>query len=375
MKTRLTILHFNALEWFPPVMNFIDFVGSRADVDLSVISNKNFSSGLKRFEPVSKNSKVVRTGSIRLSKTRFKRINYFLFYVLAFIDILFRRPQAILYYETISALPALIYKKYFNPKVRLLAHYHEYATPKEYSTGMKLTAWQHRIEKSMYKDFYSISQTNEIRLEKFVVDNDLTHLEKTRFRAVPNYPPASWKRYQKPLAKQSGKLIKLVYAGALGYDNMYIKEVIEWVASEPNLSLDIFCYNMDKKAREYLDSISCKNIRLLGGCDYIELPKKLVDYDAGLVFYKPFSENTVHAVSNKVFEYAACGLDVIFSEDMTYTKSLSTKGTYPIIVEANFNRLSEFDIHRTLDKTGLVYKPSEFFCEEVYGNLVDSICS
>jgi hypothetical protein len=375
-QTKLAIIHFNALEWYPPVMNLLDFIAEHnTPIKLVVISNRHFTGGLKQYDPAGGNLQIARTGSKWLSKTKLRSVNYFIFYLNAFLKLLLHGPAAILYYDTISAAPAILYKKYVSRNARLMVHYHEYVTPTEYQRGMKLTQWQHRLETRMYQaEFSWISQTNEIRLQKFIGDNKLNNVNQGVFHIMPNYPPVSWRRLRKANdAKSEGK-IKLVYAGALGYDNMYVKEVIEWVGSDSNLSLDIYSYNIDSKAQQYLDRIPYQNIRLMGGCDYQELPQKLSSYDAGLVFYKPFSENTIHAVSNKVFEYVACGLDVMFSNDMTYTREFATKGTYPIIVGVDFNNLKKFDIYTALQKDKLVCRPSDFYCETVYQSLINEVC-
>src|SRR5690606_13416823 len=139
------------------------------------------------------------------------------------------------------------------------------------------------------------------------------------FHVIPNYPSKNWSNSNiKDFSKQKTK--RLVFVGSLGYKNMYLQEVIDWLKLHPTeFSLDIYSYNIDIKAKEAIQYCGLHNIHFFGGCNYKDLPHILKNYDIGLVIYKPFSVNTIHAVSNKVFEYLACGLDVWFSEDMTYT--------------------------------------------------------
>jgi len=258
-------------------------------------------------------------------------------------------------------------------RIKLLVHCHEYTDPSIKSEETSLARQLHKIEKKMYRRFSWISHTNPVRLQMFKDDNGLNKLPKSIFHVMPNYPSNSWMQKETSHCNKL-KQKKLVFVGSLGYDNMYLQEVVDWVGKHPiEFSLDIYAYNIDSKAKALLEECGWTNIRFCGGCDYYSLPEVLKEYDIGLVIYKPFSKNTVHAVSNKVFEYLACGLDVWFSEDMIYTFEYERKNVFPKVIAVHFKELNSFDYDSAISRKGLQYEPGNFFYEEVYGEIINEV--
>ncbi len=255
-----------------------------------------------------------------------------------------------------------------------MVHYHEYTSTQEYNTRMLLSKWMHGIELKMYSSFSWISQTNPVRLQKFKADNRLDQLPSPVFHIMPNYPPQSWAVNDTLVPKTAGFPMKLVYVGSLGYKNMYLQEVFDWLKNRQNeFTLDIYAYNLNAETKLFLKENTLPNIRFCGGCDYDALPALLKNYDIGLVIYKPFSENTIHAVSNKVFEYLACGLDVWFSKDMTYTMQYVKEDSYPKIIPVDFTQLEKFDYRSAISREGLSFKGGTYFCENIYSEVAEFI--
>lgn len=364
-KKAICILHFQPLEKYPPVMNMLNFLAANASETIYVVSRKNSNPEVLANYAAHKNIKIIRTGWFKDAGV-LRLVNYALFYMQACMLLLKRRPAVVLYYETLSAWPALWYKKLKGTKVKLLAHYHEYNTQHEFHNSMKLMKWQHQLETKMYATAYDwISHTNEVRLGKFITDHHLQNVAENIFRQMPNYPGKNW------LSKESkafGKgIIKLVYVGSLGYENMYIKEIVAFVQKHPQrFSLDLYSYNIHEEVKKMLEQLEVANIRYHGGCNYAELPQILSNYDVGLVIYKSYSENWINAVSNKVFEYLACGLDVWFSTDMLYTFKYVSENNYPKVLAIDYAILDSFDFEKALNRTPLTYKEPDYFYEKVY---------
>lgn len=369
----ICIIHFLPLELYPPVMNLIDFLSKNYEGKILVLTTiKAHNNKLSIYQ---NDSLIVRIKRMRFSGSNFltRLLEYFLFYLEGLI-LLFRfNPKSVLYFESISSWPALIYKRLKRSKIRLMVHYHEYTDPRSSEEKTFLSGWMHKIEQRMYHHFSWISHTNEVRLQMFKDDNDLNDLPLSLFHVVPNYPSRSW------ITESNGhysneKVKKLVFVGSLGYDNMYLQEMIDWLGKhQDEFSLDIYSHNMDEKAKAALQEQSLDNVRYCGSTDYAALPKILKSYDVGLVIYKPYSQNTIHAVSNKVFEYMACGLDTWFSEDMAYTMQYSRIEAYPKLVPVNFKQLDSFDYLSALSKENLNYEASGFFYENVYAGILNWI--
>ncbi|RYY66696.1 MAG: hypothetical protein EOO13_15475 [Chitinophagaceae bacterium] len=363
-KQSIFILHFQPLEKFPPVMNLLDYLGGLHAVKVYVVSRKNNSGGVLSNYKGESCVHITRTG-LFADKGPLRLVNYFLFYLQSFILLLRYSPHSVLYYETLSSWPAMWYKK-IRRKTKLLAHYHEYNTIHEFYNSMKLMKWQHTMETKMYASDYAwISHTNEVRLGKFINDHALGRTNPDKFHLMPNYPGRSW--LKKSPKKIGNGIVKLLYVGSLGYENMYVKELVAFVKKNNNrFSLDIYAYNIHADVKEMLAVLAADNIRYHGGCDYSALPGIMENYDIGLVIYKSFSENWINAVSNKVFEYLACGLDVWFSSDMLYTHRYIQEDFFPKVIAIDFAQLDKFDFEKAIGRNGISYKEPSYFYENVY---------
>lgn len=368
-RTKVFFIHFQPIELFPPALNLIDFFGNESHINLFVSTNKKLSqNNLKAYE--NKKVKLYRPSSFSKAKI-LQYINYAFYYFSTLFLLFWHKPTVVLYVETLSSWPALVYRKFFGKKVKLMVHYHEYTDPASYSKGMWLSKIFHSLEKKMYKDFFWISQTNENRLQFFIKDNGVQNFSHIHFDILPNYPSVTWKKIGPNIF---GERKKMVFIGSLGYKNMYLKELVDFVNKNSDFfSVDFYSYNIDKEAKEFLLKSENKNIRFFGGIDYSSLPEILPEYQIGLVLYKPFSINTIHAVSNKVFEYLACGLDVWYSSDMIYTDKYITEKSFPKVLKVDFRKLENFDWKAAISRDGLIYNPQNFYYESVYPKLLDKI--
>jgi hypothetical protein len=372
-KNRFFIIHFHPLERYPPILNLLDYFAANAVEDIVVISTLNQKGGiLKRYESSSKNIEIKRTPAI-VPNSIFRIFNYIYFYINSFYLLFKYKPKSILYFETISSWPAILYKKLRGNKVKLLVHYHEYMSPVEYRDNMRLVKKMYRMESEMFAGNYTwISHTNQNRLDNFIKDHHLEKENQSIFHTMPNYPSKYWAK--KKTSFNSSSKVRLVYIGSLGLDTMYLRELVEWVlCNKQSLSLNFYTHNIDEKAKTFLESINDDCIVLHNGCNYQELPEILKNYDVGLVIYKPVSENWIQNAPNKVFEYLACGVDVWFSKTITYTLLLARENVYPKIIPVDFDNLKEFNIQKAINRESLNLQADQFFYENVYGEIYKSL--
>jgi hypothetical protein len=369
----IVIIHFQPLELYPPVCNLLNYLAKNSNDRILVVTTKNKKENkLGLYKNTSKSILIKRLPAI-VPTSVLRLFQYFFFYANSLRLLLKHQPKSVFYFETLSSWSPLIYKKMKGSKVKLLAHYHEYSSPQEYTNNMFLVKAMHKQEIKMYNDAYQwISQTNEVRLQKMINDHHLESRDQAVFHTMPNYPSKYW--VNRKINYGIFKKIRLVYLGSLGYETTYLKQLTNWVIkNKEHFTLDLYSHNIDEKAKDYLGSVHNASIQLHSGINYEELPDVLNKYDIGLVFYKPVSENWIQNAPNKVFEYLACGLDVWFSKTMTYTLSIATEETFPKIIPVDFEKLMEFDFEKAVNREGLVYKESNFFCENVYPDILDTL--
>jgi hypothetical protein len=329
------IVHFQPLEKYPPVINFIRFVQGQPDFknDLQVISTHpgketiNFSN-----VPV---HRVVKWGK----RSRIQRLFFYASFNLRSLFLLIRhRPEKVLYYETLSAFGPWFYKKYINSKAELYIHYHEYISSKEYEQGMVMTRRLHEKEKQLYPVASWISHTNNDRMQLFLKDigsrYNYTYI-------MPNYPSASWKEKAAAVERNKGGRIAFVYVGALSLSTMHTREMAEFVARHQDECFwDIYSDNHNEEVIAFLKTLNAPNIHFKGAVAYDDLPLVLPKYDVGVILYNGNTPNYEYNAPNKFFEYYICGLNVWFGQGMKGMIPYIKADSKPVVELVNFDHLT-----------------------------------
>lgn len=364
----VALVHFLPLEWYPPVMNLLRFMEKEEERRRVIVYTTQgqgtpFSvdtPGIKidRLTPYDKSM-----GSLARYKT------YLLFYLRCFLSLVKQRPSAVLYYETISSFPVWLYKRTVGRRTRLLIHYHEYTSPDEYVSGMRLNRYFHKKEQGLYPLAAWISQTNGDRVAKFLEDEQLPPA--TPVFSLPNYPPRHWSRKPAPV---TGRPLRIVYVGALSPDTLYLREFAEWVLNrQGRVVWHLYSGNYTPEAADLLRNLPAEIIKLFPSVNYENLPEVLAGYDVGVILYKGHIPNYVFNAPNKLFEYFACGLDVWFPQVMKGCLAYVTRGTYPKIVSLDFDNLGVLDPDKAVDRTDCGYQQPEFAYELVLPQLTDCL--
>ena len=365
---KLCVIHFVELEKYPPTINLLRYLAihSKGGLQIEVLTTGG---SQKRIElPV--DIKVHRLVSWRNKMGRLRRfLTYLQFNIGALLRLMKQSPDAILYYETLSAGAPWLFKLLFKKKTELFIHYHEYTSWPQYNSGMILERWLHKKEMYLYSKADWVSHTNRDRMELFL--KDIIPNQPSFTHIVPNYPPASW-RIQR--IKPKGDRIGFVYVGALSLDTMFLREMTAFVAAHPKECYwDIYSANLSSEVISFIESQDKGNIIFRGAVAYDDLPGVLSDYDVGLVLYKGHIPNYVYNIPNKLFEYHVCGLDVWFPNVMKSSLPLVTEGTYPRIVSVDFQNLDSINLKQITDHSLLGYKQFDFYCEGILKPLADKL--
>lgn len=370
-KKKLVVIHFSPLELYPPAQNFLNFSVDQPGFDeVFVFTTAANSQVLSKFYAKG-NLKIYRFGKSGKELTALRRYwNYFLFYSLTFVHLLMKQPVTVFYYETLSSLPALLYKKFFSKQARVFVHYHEYTSPGEYSNGMLLSRYLHRFEKCFLSKVQWLSHTNQHRMELFLTD--INPIVVSHPRILPNYPPRHWQKSSVHSAKPEP--LKIVYAGALSLDTMFTLEFVDWVvARKGRVTWHIYAYNLTADALKHFKTLDAENICLFEGVDYDKLPEILQQYDIGVILYKAKNANYCYNAPNKLFEYLACGLDVWFPDVMKGSLPFQTSNSYPRVIAVDFENIHCWDYNDHYKNQELSYNPSTYFLEKIYPELWKSL--
>ncbi len=354
------VIHFQPVELYPPIQNLIKF-WSGYDVPLLVLTTSK-ELNVQQFHVGGKIS-IIRLVTFTSADSRLQRLfNYLQFYLKVLAILLRRKPKKVLYYETISSLPGLIYHWLFS-NTDIFVHYHEYTSQQEYSEGMMLIKYLHKLERKRYRLMKWISHTNDYRLKLFMKDNGLERLPS--MHVLPNYPPKDWIRTS--VKRNNNNPLRFIYVGAVSLETMYFREVNDWINKfEGQAILDIYTLSTCKNVVHFFDSNPY--IKLKPAVEYDLLPELFDNYDIGLILYKGHIPNYIYNAPNKLFEYLACGLDVwvpsVMKGSMQYVNSTS----HPLVRSVDFEKLDTIRLVElvTPQNQEYTYTPSPYYMEREY---------
>ena len=367
---RLFVLHNLPLEYYPPVTNFLSLLERKESMVTHVFSVHE-NKALEVFDLT--RTKIFRTKHFAYTQNPFKKIFRLLKSILIPFYLLIKfKPDLLIYFEPHSAFPAFLYKKFINNKVELYIHNHEYYEPKAFlSQEMKTVRFFHKLEEHfLYRNAKWISQTNKYRLKLF--KKEYPFLKDEQLHILSNYPPKSWvNENEKPI---SNGVIKLVYFGALSFENTYIREITEFVISNvSSLFLDIYSFNLHEDVKTYLKQLKSKNVILYeNGIAYEKIPSVIVNYDVGLVLHKAHNINYRYNAPNKLFEYLVSGLEVWFSEELEGCHAYLNNQTRPQVKALNFNKLDSNIIENYYEGDQLPRAVSDFNSESELQKLINA---
>ena len=360
------IVHFQALENYPPVMNMINLLDKR-DVPLRVFTqrseNKEF-----RFTP-SPQIKVSRFTVLNKAVKPLRMLSYLNFIIASFLYLLILRPKRILYYESISAIPVILFSRIF-PRTKTFVHYHEYISPEEYQNGMIFNKISFGMEKKLFPKYAWISHTNELRLKRFEQKFDL--LPDLNYRVMANYPSKQWKS-SNPKKPRTNEPVRLVYVGAVSLESMYLPEVCEWVSKKNgDFTLDIYSQQKNIDFEKFLHELKSEYVNFRGPVNYFNQPDMLVNYDVGLILYKGLIDNYIYNAPNKYYEYYNNGLDTWFPTEMIGMKSYIDNEALPKTIEVNFQDLDSYDFEDLISMPEDSPGEKKYYCEEEYSEFLDN---
>ena len=357
---KLFVVHYYPVDYFPPVMNLINTLQDKVKICVSSTRKSNAldeykAAGAQIFKPTKEN---------KADSSIMVLLKYLYLSLFTLLKLITNKPDVVLYYESVSAFPVFLYKRFFRRKVKVCIHYHEYMTPEEYCRpGMRLSKFNHKLEITyLYNAACWISQTNEYRKRFFL--NDYPFINHAKCHVMPNYPPRSWHVERKKYAADG--IVKCVYVGSLSLHDTYVKEFCEWVAKQQGkVTFDIYSFNFYADVKAAIHEISSPYITFHEkGVAYHDIPAVLAKYDVGLLLYKAKTLNVRYCETNKFYEYLISGLNVWYTKEMILLHTMDKHLYNQHFVEMDLSNNISQDIDfasRIVDNTGY-----NKFCEDIY---------
>jgi hypothetical protein len=354
-KNSVFIIHFQPIELYPPALNFLNILAHESK--LATIRIVSFKSPYLHKNQEHNQISYIRVNQFGRSKW-VRLLAYFSFYFKTIYFLIKDRPEKVLYFESISSIPAILYKFFFR-KSRIFVHYHEYTSPLEYRYGMIINRMSHYLEKKCYSTFEWISHTNEDRIRLFLNDVQINPDEK--INEMPNYPPKSWMNLAKCESKLNAHKTKFIYIGALSFEDTYLKEIIDYVVASDKFELELYAFSIPNNIQNYINSLANNRIYYSGRLEYGEIPKALKSKEIGLVLYKGNTLNFTYNAPNKLFEYLVCGLDVWYPKEMIGCVEIQ-KANPDRVYEMDFRELGSSEFYFQRPQT--LVEPIEYIADQ-----------
>ncbi|MGV8815430.1 MAG: hypothetical protein ACOH2D_15110 [Gelidibacter sp.] len=317
--------------------------------------------------------KELRITSSNIANKLISFLDYFI-YTLKALLYLMSHPKNVFYFESISVFPLLLFKKVFGLlNTNIFVHYHEYFSKEDYKKQSFFERLGRKYELPILKNAKWISHTNKNRLKFF--ENDFPTLDASKFNVMPNYPSKLWlintPKYNSKETLKEAEVIRLLYIGSLSFEGLYLNEVLTQFGNNNKFEITFYSHTSNKNIIDTLKSY--QNVKFKGSIQYENIPKLTGKYDVGLVLYKGNSINVRYCAPNKIFEYLALDLDVWCSDKLITAKDYIIDKTFPKMIIVDYTNLETFDFREAMNKIGLNYKQSPYFCEEVYYNLLEKL--
>lgn len=331
---KLSIVHFQPIEKYPPLMNLVRvFYTNNIELDIYSTSTGNNWFTLN-------NVRIFRLAKLHFSSSK-RYFGYIVFNFHTLFKLLQSKPKNILVYETYSVWPVRQYLRIFKD-TNVYVHYHEYLSTAEIRNASLYYKYLLKIEDEILKKARWVSHTNEDRIKLF--HKDKPFIPSDKLFVFPNYPLKHWavvtQKKVKPALLQK---TKLVYVGALGLDTTYIAEICEWVKNnESNYSLEIYSDNIETETMSFLRKFDPSVVRVVGKVKYFRLPEILAKYHVGLVLYKGHIPNYIYNLPNKVMEYLHCHLAVWYPKSLITTDNWAQENKRSVNFSPNLPK--EFNV-------------------------------
>jgi glycosyltransferase involved in cell wall biosynthesis len=322
MNKFLVCAIYNHPEAYPPTLNAIAALSKIYD-KVCLIYRPNLRDEWKFPENVIliKNGKVISAGDQAKLGFIKKALIFFSFGVIFFRTCVKYKPKTILVYDAISLLCYHHFRKILHFKHLIWYHNHDVAEPntiRKYSVGW----WALKSERITFK-YLSIFSLPSTEREKYF-DLDLF---KGKYFYLPNFPSLAFYS-QFPKSKRPVGEVKLIYQGSVSPDHGLEEIMAHIQASAENMRL-ILIGHVEAPYKDFLIHLSDdlnieKKLEILKPVNYQKLPPITASGHIGLAINKPTSiiYSTGGTASNKIYEYAASGLPILYFDSAHYKKYL-----------------------------------------------------
>ena len=325
-QTAVLVSIYAPIDGFPPTINLInEFSHREFEVYAIEVAKKKFKHSKVNFKEIK---------SLNFNKNLPKFIsNYFLFFIFLLAHLKIGRNQKIknfVVFDCYSLLSIFILKKLrlISKESKVWYHNHDIGFSDDFKI-FSLGWLVHKVEPVIIKSVDFFTLPSKERSSHF----------KTRACdfVLPNYP--SVKIYDEYQSSFINKKISLIFQGRISSGHGF-ESIIKLLNLKINgYSLELVLKGMitgsyKEKLLSGLSPEVLKKIMFIGYTDYEDLPIITSSSHIGIAIHQPRSlmHATLGTASNKIYEYIACGLPIIYLDNDHFNYYLDKyKWSFPVL--------------------------------------------
>lgn len=302
---------------YPPTLNAI---GELAQIYEDVFVVYRATSGYSKWT-YPDNVKTYPCGEVKSAdeykKEGFKKkIETFFFFTWTLIKLNKRkRPQTVLLFDYIPTLSWFMCTLLVQKK-KPLVWYHNHDVAELGKIRKYSISWfAKKAEASLLKrgiDLFTLP--SQERLVHFNTD--------AKTMVLPNYPSiAFYGKFSKPECPELK--IKLLYQGTIS-EGHGLKEITQFIAKKDHIELHLAGPDRSVLVPDIESAAGENKVFYHGKLPYNELPKLTTSCHIGIAINEPngIIYRTGGTASNKIYEYAACGLPILYFDNIHYNRYL-----------------------------------------------------
>ena len=327
MKSKLLVVTYSHIEFYPPTLNALGILSEVFDeiVILQRPFTKDFSLDVKNITLISSGKNI----SVREQErsSTFRKICFFLKFSLDFYKLILKyKPKMILVYDGMPILSLKIIMPFLGKVPEIWYHNHD-VYEKKYLKKYTLSWFAHISHKSVFKYLSIFSLPAVERIVKF----KLQHF-KGRYFTIPNYPRKGSLK-DNLISTPPSEKIKFIFQGSVGTGHG-IEDFIEIIRNKVNgKSLELVLkgfisedYKNKLLELARLNGVSDK-VFFYGMSSYDSVRQLTLQCHIGIAIFtkNDFMNQTLGTASNKIYEYAASGLPIIYYSNEHFDKYLKNQ--------------------------------------------------
>ncbi len=323
MKRSLLVVFYGDIQGYPPTINMVNFLMSKG-VEITILCRicKNPDDiFLQRPKIIQVSGEIGITEQMNGSPILKSRL--YLKFMLNFCIQRIKNSSDLLLYDSIAFCYFAISKKIFKKRV---IWYHNHDVIEEPNNRFSLQRFFYKIEQNNLKRIDFLTLPSIERLTYFETKETTFN-----FFLLPNYPSKFFYQKYAMVKKLDQNYFRIIFQGSIG-EGHGLEEIIPLIGWNNLINKNIQLILKGKISNEYkqkLQAIAKKNkndsyLEFHGYSSYQKVPELASTCHLGIAIFTKddIMNKTLGSASNKIYEYAAVGLPILYFDNEHFNKYL-----------------------------------------------------